>query len=91
MSADRVAWFIENACPDHHVRGDPDHVMARHTAMRILSRHLEIARESIYTAVVCGDLNEIECILAERSQAASQKSSATSAERAEFGGSGDRR
>ena len=51
-----VEWFLENACPDHHVRGGPDHIMARHTAMSVLARHPEIARDSLYTAVVCGDL-----------------------------------
>jgi hypothetical protein len=30
--------------------------MALHAAERILRRHPEIARDSIYTAVVCGDL-----------------------------------
>jgi ankyrin repeat protein len=88
--AERVAWFIENARPDHHVRGGPDHVMARHTAMRILSRHPEIARDSLYTAVICGELAEVERILAERPQAASEKSSATDPDRAGAGDSGDR-
>jgi ankyrin repeat protein len=88
--AEPVAWFLENACPDHHVRGGPDHVMARHTAMRILNRHPEIARDSIYTAVVCGEVEEVERILAERPQAAIEKSSATAADRAEAGSSCDR-
>jgi ankyrin repeat protein len=88
--AERVAWFLENACPDHHVRGGPDHVMARHTAMRILRRHPEIVRDSLYTAVVCGEREEVERILAARPQAASEKSSATSADREGAGGSGDR-
>jgi ankyrin repeat protein len=88
--AERVAWFLENACPDHHVRGGPDHVMARHTAMCVLSRHPEIARDSIHTAVVCGDLDEVERILADRPQAASEKSSQAGGDRAGVGGSGDR-
>jgi hypothetical protein len=88
--AERVAWFLENACPDHHVRGGPDHVMARHTAMHILSRHPEIARDSIHTAVVCGELDAVEGILAERPAAASEKSSATGVDRAGAGDSGDR-
>src|ERR1044072_7640797 len=33
-----VDWFLENACPDHHVRGGPAHVRAIHTAMRLLDR-----------------------------------------------------
>ena len=82
-------WFLENACPDHHFRGGPAHVMARHTAMRILERYPEIARDSIHTAVVCGDLFEVERRLNERPGAASEKSSETSADRSDVGGAGD--
>jgi ankyrin repeat protein len=89
-NAERVAWFLENACPDHHVRGGPDHVMARQTAMSVLSRHPEVARDSIHTAVVCGDLEEVERILTDRPQAASEKSSQADGDRAGAGGSGDR-
>src|SRR5207245_1658657 len=87
--ARRVAWFLENACPDHHVRGGPAHVMARHTADLLFRRFPEIAGDSIYTAVVCGDLEEVERILSERPQAASEKSSATALDRADAGGAGD--
>ena len=52
-----VSRFLENACPDHHVRGGPAHVRALHTAMRLLERYPEIRRDSFYTAVVCGDLD----------------------------------
>lgn len=45
--------------------------------MRILERYPEIARDNIHTAVVCGDLEEVERLLAERPQAASEKSSET--------------
>ena len=55
-----VNRFLDNACPDHHVRGKRDHVRARHTAMRLLERHPAIAHDSIYTAVVCGDLPAVE-------------------------------
>jgi hypothetical protein len=89
-AVDRAGWFLENACPDHHVRGGPDHLMARATAMRLLDRHPEIARASLYTAVVCGELTEVERILAARPAAASDKGPAASAERAGVGGSGDR-
>ena len=58
--ADLDAWFLENACPDHHVRGGPAHVMALHTAERILTRNPDIARHSLYTAIVCGDLEEVD-------------------------------
>jgi uncharacterized protein len=51
-----VSRFLDNACPDHHVRGGPDHVRARGTAMRLLQRHPQIANASFQTRVVCGDL-----------------------------------
>jgi len=88
--AEHLEWFLENACPDHHVRGGPDHVMARHTAMQILSRHPEIAHASLDAAVVCGELEEVNRILAARPQAASEKSSTAGPERDGPGGSGDR-
>ena len=61
---ERVAWFIHNACPDHHVRGAPDRLSAWHTAGRLLRRHPELARDSLYTAVTCGDLAEVARLLA---------------------------
>ena len=56
---ERVATFIANACPDHHVRGAPAHVRAWHTARRLLGQYPEIAGDSFYTAVVCGDLRRV--------------------------------
>ncbi len=70
--AERVASFLQNACPDHHVRGGPAHVIARHAAENLLRRHPEIARDSLYTAVVCGELEEVERLLKERPQAAGE-------------------
>src|SRR5262249_18170070 len=87
--SERVVWFLENACPDHHVRGGPAHLRARHTAMRILQRYPEVAKDSLSTSIVCGDLAEVERALARRPQAASEQSSAPSPARAGVGGSGD--
>src|SRR4030095_7466952 len=56
LSPDIVSRFLDNACPDHHVRGGGDHVRAEHTALRLLERYPEIARADFYTAVVCGDI-----------------------------------
>jgi ankyrin repeat protein len=84
-----VARFLEFACPDHHVRGGPAHLTARHAAMRILHRYPRIAHHSFYTAVVCGELEEVQRVLAERPQMASEKSSATAPDRAGAGGAGD--
>src|SRR5262245_45915184 len=65
-----VAWFIVNACPDHHIRGGAGQVRAFHTAGRILARHPELARDGLCTAVVCGELEHVRRILAERPAAA---------------------
>ena len=69
-----VARFLQNACPDHHVRGGPAHVMALHIAERLLKEHPEIAHDSFYTAIVCGDVAEVERTLRERPQAVTEKS-----------------
>jgi len=71
--------FLEYACPDHHVRGRPAHRMARHAAMRILEQRPEIARANIYTAVVCGEIEEVERLLRERPQASSESMAAAPA------------
>lgn len=68
-----VARFLRNACPDHHVRGGPAHVMAVHTADLLLAQHPEIAHDSIHTAIVCGDLAEVERILRERPEVAAEQ------------------
>ena len=68
-----VSRFLANACPDHHVRGGPGHTVAKFTADQILERHPDIARDSIYTAVVCGDLATVERILHENPEAAREK------------------
>lgn len=87
--AQLAARFLDFACPDHHVRGRPAHRMAEHAAMRLLQAHPEIARANFYTAVVCGELEEVERTLKERPDLAREKSSATAADRADVGGAGD--
>ena len=82
--------FLDNACPDHHVRGGPDHVRARHTALRILERHPDIATASFYTAVVCGDVARVRGMLAERPELAATAAPGRSPyPREGDGGSGD--
>jgi len=83
-----VNRFLENACPDHHVRGGPAHVRARHTALRLLERHPEIAHASLATQVVCGDIAGVETALTARPEAATERVSAPSAERSKPGGGG---
>jgi ankyrin repeat protein len=67
----RTQWFLENACPDHHVRTRPSHVRAEATAMRLLSAYPEIAHDSFCTEVVCGNLAAVDRMLADRRAAAS--------------------
>ena len=69
--AKRVQWFLENACPDHHVRSPSSHARAQGTAMRLLARYPEIAHDNFCTEVVCGNIAEVERVLARRPLAAS--------------------
>ena len=68
-----VARFLRNACPDWRVGGGLRHSIAEHTATRLLARHPEIATDSIYTAVVCGDVKRVEQISRDQPNAASIK------------------
>ena len=68
-----VDSFLEYACADPILNNGPAaHARRALAALRILTRHPEIARDSIHTAVVCGDLEEVERILNERPEAATQ-------------------
>jgi ankyrin repeat protein len=70
---ERVAAFLEFACWDHHTHGKGDHRMHDRAASRLLAQHPEIAHDSIYTAVVCGEIGDVERILAERPEAARER------------------
>ncbi len=84
-----LSRFLDNACPDHHVRGGTDHLRARHTAMRLLERHPDLAHASFFTAVVCGDLDAVSHTLASDSGLAVRASEGANPERAGSGGEGD--
>ena len=71
-----VATFLQYACWDHHVHGAGDHLMYAHSALRILRQHPWIARDSIHTAIVCGDLAEVERVLAARPELARESGGA---------------
>ena len=58
-----VSRFLGFACWDHHVHGRGDYRSIEAAAMRLLDKHPEIPSASIYTAVVCGDLAEVEKFL----------------------------
>jgi uncharacterized protein len=84
-----LARFLDNACPDHHVRGGGDHVRAQNTAMRLLERYPDIARANFYTSVVCGNLDAVKQTLAADPAAATRPNGLASAERVDVGGEGD--
>src|SRR5205823_11750925 len=84
-----VARFLDNACPDHHVRGKRDHQRAEATAMRLLARYPEIVRASFQTAVVCGDLESVRRLLGDRPALATTRDAVPNAERSGVGGSAD--
>src|SRR5205814_6283784 len=84
-----VTRFLEYACPDHHVRGLPAHRMARHAAMRLLEQNPGVARENIYTAVVCGEIEEVERLLRARPELANAKAPVTGRDRSGAGGNYD--
>lgn len=81
--------FLEYACPDHHVRGGPAHVMAQHAAEALLKQHPELPRHNLCTAVVCGELEVVEALLAESPQIAVGKSATADPARAGAGASED--
>lgn len=68
--AERVVAFLQSACWDHHTHGKGDHRMHDRAAQRILAHHPEIARDSLYTAIVCGEIDEVRRILDARPEAA---------------------
>lgn len=66
-----VNLFLEYACADPILNNGPAaHARRERAALRILTRHPEIARFNIHTAVVCGDLEEVERILKRHPEAA---------------------
>jgi ankyrin repeat protein len=87
--AQSVGRFLEYACPDHNVRGLPAHRMASHAAMRVLQQNPEVSHDSIYTAVVCGEIEEVERLLREHPQLADRRRPASGQDRSRAGGSYD--
>jgi ankyrin repeat protein len=87
--ADAVSRFLDNACPDHHVRGGSDHVRAQHTAVRLIDRYPDIARANFYTAVVCGDVDAVNRALAADPGWATRQNGEPGSARTGVGGEGD--
>lgn len=88
---DLVWRFLDNACPDHHVRGGPDHVRARGTAMRLLARYPALAQANFDTKVVVGDLEGVLADLRANPELPRLRGETASRERVNAGGSGDLR
>ncbi len=62
--AERVSTFLQSACWDHHVHGKGDHRMHDRAAQRLLAHDPWIARYSLATAIVCGEIDEVRRIVA---------------------------
>jgi hypothetical protein len=71
--AERVAAFLDYACPDAPVMGPCSRQLSQNAAIRILTHDAEVAHDNVYTAVACGDLDEVKRILTEHPEAASKK------------------
>ncbi len=64
-----VSDFLQFACWDHHVHGRGDYAAAEASAMRLLTRHPELATANLYTAIVCGELETAQHIIDGRAAA----------------------
>jgi ankyrin repeat protein len=78
--AERVHDFLELACLHYGVAPGarsysdyPESPDRRRQALRILARYPEVGRDSLHTAVVCGDRDEVARMLAERPEAARER------------------
>src|SRR5207248_2887536 len=74
--AERIVNFLQSACWDHHTHGKGDHRMHDRAAQRLLLQDPSLARSSIYTAIVCGDLAEVERLLGGRPDLATERGGA---------------
>ncbi|MBK7350010.1 MAG: ankyrin repeat domain-containing protein [Gemmatimonadetes bacterium] len=84
-----ISRFLDNACPDHHVRGHADFRRARHTALRLLDRFPDLAGATLQTEIVCGDLDAVREALAEQPELARRRAGEPGPGRGGVGQSGD--
>jgi ankyrin repeat protein len=61
--AERIVSFLQSACWDHYVHGKADHRMHDRAAQRLLAHDPSVASDSLYTAIVCGEREEVARIL----------------------------
>jgi ankyrin repeat protein len=71
--AGRVSRFLQLACWDGDAHGRALHGMKQAAAARLLQKYPEIARDTLYTAIVCGELQEVARILDEWPDLANRK------------------
>jgi uncharacterized protein len=84
-----VSRFLDNACPDHHVRGRQDHRRAEATAMRLFEQHPWIQRYNINTAIACLDVDYVSDAIRRNARIAVEPVETPSAYRAMSGGAND--
>ena len=68
--AERVVSFLQSACWDHQVHGKGDHRMHDRAAQRMLAQDPALATDSLYTAIVCGEIETVRRLLAEDPESA---------------------
>jgi ankyrin repeat protein len=68
--ARRIFSFLESACWDGDVHGKAAHRLHDRAAQRLLAEDQSIARDSLYTAIVCGDREEVARLLSIQPDAA---------------------
>jgi uncharacterized protein len=68
--AAHVVSFMQSACWDHHVHGKAAHRMHDRAAQRLLAQAPSIASDSLYSAIVCGNREEVARTLAARPEMA---------------------
>jgi ankyrin repeat protein len=62
--AERIVTFLQSACWDHHVHGKADHRMHDRAAQRLLAYDPSMARDNLYSEIVCGEVEEVARLLA---------------------------
>ena len=62
--AGRMGEFLRLACWDHHPHGRTVHRMHDRAARRLLARDPWMARATLFSAIVCGEIDEVARILA---------------------------
>jgi len=67
-----ITRFMNFACWDHTVSSKSDHRMYDRAAQRLLAQYPEVARHNLYTAIVCGEVEEVERLLKAQPLAANE-------------------